>query len=244
MRIALLADIHGNMDALSAVLRDCEERGGVDEYWVLGDLVNYGPEPEKCVELIKRLKSVAIAGNHDLAAVGKLPARLLNPDAVTALEWTVKQLSPPSIKFLAGLKQTETRGDFFLVHGSPRDSAKEYLVSKSQAEENFRVFKTRYCLVAHSHESLMFRLEKDGSVIFIPFVEGIGQVLGDARLIINPGSVGQPRDGDPRASYAVLDNITSMIRLYRVAYDIGSAQRKMVNANLPMRLVARLEKGL
>ncbi len=244
MRIAILADIHANLTAFTAVLRDCVERGGVDEYWFLGDMVNYGPEPEKCIKLAQRLKHIAVAGNHDLAAIGELPARLFNPDAALALEWTKKQLSQQSIRVLAGLKQQEVRGDFLLVHGSPRDPVNEYLISKALAEENFRVFKNRYAFVAHSHEPLIFRMEKEGRVSFVRFTEGIGQVIGDARLIINPGSVGQPRDGDPRASYAILDSEASMIRLYRVSYDIGAVQRKMVKANLPMRLVARLEKGL
>ncbi|MDD4635771.1 MAG: metallophosphoesterase family protein [Dehalococcoidales bacterium] len=244
MRIAILADIHANLAAFTAVLRDCEQRGGVDEYWLLGDLVNYGPDPEKCVEIVRRLKHCAIAGNHDLAAIGKLSTRFFNPDAVAAMEWTMQQLSPRNIDFLAGLEQISWRGDFMLVHGSPRDPVGEYLISRGQAEENFRVFKNKYCFVAHSHEPLMFRLDEEGHASFVNFTESIGQVLGDWRLIINPGSVGQPRDGDPRASYVMLDSETSMIKLYRVAYDIGATQLKMVRANLPMRLVARLEKGL
>lgn len=244
MRIAILADIHANLAAFTAVLRDCEQRGGVDEYWFLGDLVNYGPDPEKCIELMRRLKHCAVAGNHDLAAVGKLSTRFFNPDAATAMEWTIKQLNPQDAGFLAGLEPAQERGDFTLVHGSPRDPVGEYLKSKGQAEENFGYFRSRYCFIGHSHEPLIFRLGEDGNTSYVNFTEGIGQVIGDFRLIINPGSVGQPRDGDPRASYAMLDIETSMIKLYRVAYDIGATQIKMVRANLPMRLVARLEKGL
>ncbi|MDD2251697.1 MAG: metallophosphoesterase family protein [Dehalococcoidales bacterium] len=244
MRIAILADIHANLDAFIAVLRDCENRGGVEEYWFLGDVVNYGPDPAKCVEIMRRLKHCAVCGNHDLAAAGKISTRLFNPDAAAAMEWTIKQLNPQDAGFLSALEQTAVRGDFMLLHGSPRDPVWEYLISKGQAEENFSYFSSKYCFVGHSHEPLIFRLDENGHTEYVNFNEGIGQVIGDFRLIINPGSVGQPRDGDPRASYAILDSETSMIKLYRVTYDIGATQLKMVKANLPLRLVARLEKGM
>jgi diadenosine tetraphosphatase ApaH/serine/threonine PP2A family protein phosphatase len=244
MKIAILADIHANLNAFTAVLKDVEQRGGVDNYWCLGDVVNYGPDPSKCVELLRRLKHVAIAGNHDLAAAGKIPLNLFNPDAARAMEWTIKQLNQEDIGFLAGLGEMQIRDDFTMVHGSPRDPIWEYLLSVTQAEENFGYFNTSYCLVGHSHEPQLFRVEEDGRIFFMKFNEGLGQVAGRYRLIINPGSVGQPRDGDPRASYCIFDTESRIIRLFRVSYDIGATQLKMVRANLPMRLVVRLEKGV
>lgn len=244
MRYAILADIHANLAAFTAVLRDIEQRGGVDEYWCLGDIVNYGPDPVKCVELLQRLKHVTVAGNHDMAAIGKAPLNLFNPDAARAMQWTKSQLNQEAANFLGSLPQIENRGEFTLVHGSPRDPIWEYMVSKSQAEENFDCFKNRYLLVGHSHEPLAFRLEEEGRVAYIKLAEGLGQVAGKKRLMVNPGSVGQPRDGDPRASYAVYDAGPRVVKLHRVAYDVGATQQRMVKANLPLRLVARLEKGL
>jgi len=244
MHIGILADIHANLAAFTAVLKDGEQRGGIDEYWVLGDIVNYGPDPVKCVELVLRLKNTTISGNHDLAAAGKIPLKLFNPDAAAAMEWTARQLNASDSAFLRSLPQVAIRDEFTLVHGSPRDPDWEYLVSKGQARECFGYFKTKYCLVGHSHEPLLFRQEEDGSVTYVNFTETNGQVAGKHRFILNPGSVGQPRDGDPRASYAIYDTQSSMIKLFRVPYDIGTTQLKMVKANLPMRLVARLEKGL
>ncbi len=244
MRIAILADIHANLTAFTAVLKDIEQRGGVDEYWCLGDLVNYGPDPVKCVELMRRLKHVAISGNHDLAAMGKVPTSLFNPDAAAAMDWTRGQLNQTDVSYLSGLSEVITRQDVTMVHGSPRDPVWEYLLSSSQAVENFACFKTNICLVAHSHEPLVFRQDGHGNTVFVKFTESLGQVVSNNKMILNPGSVGQPRDGDPRASYAIYDMATRMIKLHRVAYDVGATQMKMVKANLPLRLVMRLEKGL
>jgi len=243
MRVAVLADIHANLAAFTAVLRDIEQRGGMDELWFLGDIVNYGPDPAKCIELLRKLKHVAVAGNHDLAAIGKIPPNLFNPDAATALAWTGRQLNQEDANFLNDLPQVATRDDFTLMHGSPRDPVWEYLLSRAQAKENFSYFDTRFGLVGHTHEPLIFRVEEE-KVNYLKFTEGIGQVIGSHRLLLNPGSVGQPRDGDPRASYALYDTQSKVMRLVRVAYEVSTTQLKMLKANLPMRLVARLEKGL
>lgn len=244
MRYAILADIHANLAAFTAVLRDIENRGTVDGYWCLGDLINYGPEPVKCIELLRRLPHVAVAGNHDRAAAGQIPLTFFNPDAAAAMLWTKAQLNAEALGFLKALPDVNVQYDFTLVHGSPRDPVWEYLVSRSQAKENFACIKTRHCLVGHTHEPLAFRLEEDSRISCIHYSETLAQVAGGRPLILNPGSVGQPRDGDPRASYAVYDDESRAIRLYRIAYDIGTTQHKMVKENLPMRLVMRLEKGL
>jgi diadenosine tetraphosphatase ApaH/serine/threonine PP2A family protein phosphatase len=243
MRYALLSDIHANLTAFKAVLKDIERQGGVEEVWCLGDIVGYGPQPGRCIELLKRTKHTCIAGNHDLAAIGRLELSNFNPDAATAIRWTVEQLTDADVDFLAALPTVTEREGFTLVHGSPREPVWEYLVSISAAKESFTHYKTRFCLVGHSHMPLVFKQE-EGGASFIPFAEDIGLVLGRGRLIVNPGSVGQPRDGDPRASYAIYDSEAGVVRLHRVSYDIGEVQLKMMKNNLPVRLSVRLGKGV
>lgn len=244
MRYALLADIHANLAAFSAVLDDIRQRGGVEEFWCLGDVVGYGPDPSQCIELLRQHKHICVAGNHDLAAIGKLDIAKFNPDAAVACRWTAQQLTAADIEYLGSLPSVIEKGDFTLVHGSPREPIWEYLISKGSARENFAYFKTRFCLVGHSHMPLIFRQEEDGSCSFIPLSGSIGQVLGKSRMIVNPGGVGQPRDGDPRASYAIYDSDSAVVRLYRVAYDINATQVRMTHKNLPVRLMVRLEHGV
>ncbi|MFH1662559.1 MAG: metallophosphoesterase family protein [Chloroflexota bacterium] len=244
MRYALLADIHANLPAFSAVLDDIKHRGGVEELWCLGDIVGYGPNPGQCIDLLRQNKHICIAGNHDLGAIGKLAFSAFNPDAAYACRWTAQQLSPEDIEYLESLPLVLEKDDFTLVHGSPREPIGEYLISKGSAQESFSYLKTRFCLVGHSHMPLIFKQEEDASCSFIPLSVGIGQVLGKSRMIVNPGGVGQPRDGDPRASYAIYDSDSGVVRLYRVEYDISATQAEMTKKNLPVRLTVRLEHGL
>ena len=244
MHYALLADIHANLAAFTAVLDDIERRGGVEELWCLGDVVGYGPDPGECIELLRQRNHVCVVGNHDLAAIGKLDIKNFNPDAAAACRWTAQQLSPEDIHYLENLPTVIQKEDFTLVHGSPREPIWEYLVSVSSAKENFAYFGSQFCLVGHSHVPLVFKQDEDGSCSFIPLLANIGQVLGKKRMIINPGGVGQPRDGDPRASYAIYDSDSGMVRLYRLPYDVNDTQIKMVRQNLPMRLVVRLQHGV
>ena len=164
--------------------------------------------------------------------------------AAAACRWTTEQLSPEDIAYLGNLPQVMERGDFTLVHGSPREPVWEYLLSVSSAKENFACFKSAYCLVGHSHLPSVFRQTESGDASFSPFLDYVGLSLGKSRLIINPGSVGQPRDGDPRTSYAILDSETRVARLYRVSYDIEQTQFRMKQQNLPVRLISRLSQGL
>ncbi len=244
MRYAILADIHANLAAFTAVLEDIAHRGEVEELWCLGDIVGYGPDPSQCLELLRQHRHISICGNHDLAAIGKADIRRFNPDAAFAARWTAEQLSQEHINYLEGLPRVIEKDNFTLVHGSPREPIWEYLLSTNSARESFAHFSSKFCLVGHSHVPLIFRQEENGDCSSIPFTTGIGQVLGRSRTIINPGSVGQPRDGDPRASYATYDSQSGVVRLYRVAYDIQATQTKMVKNNLPVRLVVRLEHGL
>jgi diadenosine tetraphosphatase ApaH/serine/threonine PP2A family protein phosphatase len=243
MRVAILADIHANLTAFKAVLADIEHRGGAGEIWCLGDVVGYGPDPCECIALAQKVLKYCIAGNHDRAAVGKIDTSDFNPRAAEANEWTTQQLKPEDTRYLSNLPLTVEKGEFTLAHGSPRDPIWEYLFSAKEASENLEAFNTTYCLVGHTHQPLVFsfgrfrestttKLEHEGEI-----------VLGEKRLIINPGGVGQPRDGDPRASYAIYDSTIRTLILYRVAYDIKSVQERMRAHGLPFMLIARLEMG-
>ena len=243
MRYAIIADIHANLAAFTAVLADIEKRGGVTEFWSLGDVVGYGPDPHECLELLRKQHHVCVAGNHDWAAIGKLGLSEFNPDAAAACRWTTEQLSQDDVAYLESLALVMEKDDFTLVHGSPREPIWEYLLSVSSARENFAYFKSAYCLVGHSHLPLLFQQTEAGESAFHHFRDYVGLTLGKSRLIINPGSVGQPRDGDPRASYAILDSETRLLRLYRVNYDIGLTQVRMVKHDLPVRLISRLSQG-
>ena len=241
MRYAILADIHSNLAALTAVLEDIEGKGGVDEIWCLGDIVGYGPEPGECIALLRKYDVVCIAGNHDLGAVGKLELSYFSPAAAEACQWTADKLNPGDARYLEDLPRTLQKGDFLLVHGSPVDPIMEYVMSTSIAEKNFSFFNSRFCLVGHTHVPMAFK--QDGkSCTSIPMSLGIGLVLGH-RMIINPGAVGQPRDGDPAASYAIYDSEGHILRVYRIPYDVRATQDKMMQAGLPISLVTRLEVG-
>jgi diadenosine tetraphosphatase ApaH/serine/threonine PP2A family protein phosphatase len=243
MRYAILADIHANLAAFMAVLDDIERKGGVEELWCLGDVVGYGPNPRQCIELLRQHKHICIAGNHDLAAIGKLDTSYFNPDAAAACRWTARQLRPEHIVYLSNRPFVIEKDDFTLVHGSPREPIWEYLISINAARENFNRFKSRFCLVGHSHVPLVFKCDEKGDTYYNPLLPDIGLVLARSRSIINPGGVGQPRDGDPRASYAIYDDEAGMLRLHRVNYDISATQAEMMKHGLPMRLVTRLSYG-
>ena len=242
MRCAILADIHSNLAALTAVLKDIEVKGGVDEIWCLGDIVGYGPEPAECIKLLRKYHPVCVAGNHDLGAVGKIELSYFNPAAAEACMWTAEKLNPVDLRYLEDLPKTVLKGDFLLVHGSPASPLLEYVMSNSIAGRNFSFFDKRYCLVGHTHVPLAFKQE-DGKITSVSLSSGIGLVMSKQRMIINPGAVGQPRDGDPRASYAIYDSEGSMLRTYRIPYDIRATQDKMMAAGLPISLVTRLEAG-
>jgi len=244
MRYAIIADIHANLAAFTAVLDDIERRGGVEEVWCLGDIVGYGPDPHQCIELLCQYKRVCVVGNHDWAAIGKIDTSDFNPDAAAACHWTAQQLTPEDIQYLDSLPLVVQRDDFTLVHGSPRDPIWEYLLSTSSAKQNFAYFQSQFCLVGHSHVPLVFECSETGACLVSEFPADTILKLAKNRLIINPGGVGQPRDGDPRASYAIYDSEARSVTHYRVVYDIGATQARMVEHRLPMRLIMRLSYGM
>jgi len=242
MRYAVLGDIHSNLAAFEAVLRDAEDKGGFDKMWCLGDIVGYGPDPHECIERLRQYDHVCVAGNHDWAAIGKMDTADFNIVAARASQWTAEQLTEEDVNYLSGLPLSLTQDDFTLVHGSPRDPIWEYLLSLEAALDNFGLFETAYCLVGHSHVPLIFELA-GRQVIYRVFGEESEAKPGDERLIINPGGVGQPRDGDPRAGYALYDDRACIIRHYRVEYDIPATQKKMEERGLPLPLIVRLSAG-
>lgn len=244
MRYLILSDIHSNLEAFQAVLGDASARGGFDEVWCLGDIVGYGPSPRECITLLRQQRHVSVAGNHDWGALGKLDLAYFNPEAAFAGHWTAQQLSAEDKGYLQGLPTSIGRDIFTLVHGSPRDPIWEYLFSPDVAKANFYHFEGSFCLVGHTHVPVIFEYlgERERCASYL-FPADASLNLDQRRLIINPGSVGQPRDGDPRASYAILDSEKGAIHHYRVPYDISLTQRKMRQAKLPQRLIDRLSYG-
>ncbi len=243
MRYAVIADIHANLAAFSAVLTDIDNRGGTDEFWCLGDTVGYGPDPHECLEELRQRNHVSVTGNHDWGAIDRVSLADFNPDAAIACRWTAGRLTAEDRGYLESCPVTLTRGDFTLAHGSPREPIWEYVVSARVAAENFAYFSSSFCLVGHSHIPLVSR-ETDGEeVSFSPLTDNSHLALKGDRMIINPGSVGQPRDGDPRASYGVINTDDETFELYRVTYDISLTQKRMAERHLPEWLITRLGMG-
>ncbi len=244
MRYAVLADIHSNLAAFESVLNDIEANGGCDQIWCLGDIVGYGPDPEECIELLRKYEHLCIAGNHDWAAVNRIDTSDFNPVAAQACHWTAQQLTSENTTYLVNLPLRLCQDDFTLVHGSPREPIWEYLLSTGAAQDNFKYFETSFCLIGHSHVPLVFEYTDESGKCRLRQLEA-GEIveLGEHRLIINPGGVGQPRDGDPRASYGIYDDKAGVFYHYRVEYDVAATQRKMMEANLPMPLILRLSEG-
>ena len=240
MRIAVLSDIHSNLVALDAVLSAI---GAVDAVWHLGDVVGYGPEPDGVVARLAEIDAVGVRGNHDAASLGGPEIDWFNPDARRAMEWTRSAISDSTRAWLGGLPQRRTEAGIALVHGSPRDPTWEYITSVPVARANFDVLGTRLGLFGHTHVPAAFR-DEDGRVEHISPLPGSELELGDGRFLVNPGSVGQPRDGDPGASYLIVDTERLTCRWERVEYDIGAVQVVMAERGLPPPLALRLAYGL
>ncbi len=239
MRILVISDIHANANALVSVLK---RAGTVDGVWCLGDIVGYGPDPNECVARLKDLSHLTcLQGNHDAAAVGELALDGFNADARSSIEWLRQQLSAESLAFLKGLSsRTEVNG-VTLAHASPRQPVLEYLLDTYSAAENFAYFNTDVCLVGHTHVPVLFFLNGEDVRLQIP--EPNHNFTLERRCIANPGSVGQPRDRDARAAFAIFDDQTSDWDYHRVEYDIAGVQQRMRAANLPERHIARLGSG-
>ncbi len=243
MRIAIIADIHSNLEAFEAVLGHAETGGPIERLWCLGDVVGYGPDPGACIDLLRRYSHVSVAGNHDLAAIGRMGTEEFNPVAAEAAHWTTRQLSADGRKYLEEMPFVVKEGDFTLVHGTLRHPEWEYLLSSEQAQAHFRLQETPYSLVGHSHVPFVAVEASGRPPAMVALADGDELELGEERLVINPGGVGQPRDGDPRAAYALYESDAHTVALHRVEYDIGATQRKMEAAGLPRYLIERLSHG-
>lgn len=239
MRIAVLSDIHSNLAALDAVRADLPP---VDEVWALGDIVGYGPQPNEVIAGLQELGARSVMGNHDGAAIGTVDARDFNPDAALAIAWTARALDDNARAYLATLPEVRVDGTVTAVHGSPRDPIWEYIVSASIARASFPAFETPICLFGHTHVPIVFT-EVEGDAVVVQAMPGVPVLLNGHRAMVNPGSVGQPRDGNPQSSYCLLDTDAGQIEFRRVPYDIERTQRAMREHDLPPRLVERLSYG-
>ncbi len=240
MRIAVLSDIHSNLVALEAVLAHL---GSVDAIWQLGDVVGYGPEPDGVVERLSAVGATGVRGNHDAAALGGSEIEWFNPDARAAVEWTRTVIADATRSWLDALPEVSTDGEYTLAHGSPREPLWEYITSSPVARANLTYIETRFGLHGHTHLPVVWA-EEDGRIVSIAPASGSSFALTGRRALLNPGSVGQPRDGDPTASYLVLDTDADRATWHRVPYDIEQVQDAMRALGLPGRLIDRLAFGI
>jgi diadenosine tetraphosphatase ApaH/serine/threonine PP2A family protein phosphatase len=242
MRAAVVSDIHANLHALEAVLADIASEP-VDELWCLGDVVGYGPLPNECCALVREHASVALCGNHDLAAIGSLDVAEFSGDAAAAARWTASVLEPEHREWLAGLSPEGERGGVELYHGSPRDPIWEYVLTEQVALLCLLETEAALVLVGHSHVAL--GIAWDGSTLE-GGVAPAGTLLdlAAARHLANPGSVGQPRDGDARAAWLLLDTDAREGTFRRVTYDVKQTQAEIRERGLPDILATRLAHGI
>ncbi|MFN8413867.1 MAG: metallophosphoesterase family protein [Anaerolineales bacterium] len=242
MRILVMSDIHANYTALEAVLKDA---GQVDQTWCLGDLVGYGPDPNAVVEEVREIKNLlCLLGNHDVAVIGKMPLEIFNGDAKRSLLHHEKVLSPSNIDYMKTLSsQTMTRGEATLAHGSPRDPLWEYILNTLSARMNFSAFSTPWCFVGHSHVQCIFVLNEETDQISLEQTKPDISIPLRPKMILNPGSVGQPRDRDPRAAYAIYDTEARTWTPRRVAYNIAEVQQRIREFKLPEKHALRIAEG-
>lgn len=241
MRYAVISDVHGNITALRAVLSEIKKRG-IRDILFLGDSVGYGPDPDECIETLYSECRILLAGNHDMAVVGLTDIGYFNPYARAAIEWTKKNIKTENIFILKSLNISEEIEDkrMLLVHSTPKEPSEwHYLYTLWDAEVNFHYFENQICLLGHSH--VPFMVERLQSAEMLVYKEEM-RIQKQNRYIINVGSVGQPRDRDPRACYVVIDDASA--RLFRVEYDIKQTQERMKRHGLPAQLIERLNFGV
>jgi predicted phosphodiesterase len=254
MRLAILSDIHANLPALEAVLADIEG-AGLAELWCLGDVVGYGAQPDECARLVEERCDLCLVGNHDLAVLGELDVSAFSPAAAAAVRWTQETADPATLDFLRGLEPADETRDVALYHASPRDPVWEYVLWPDQAAECIAIQAARVSLIGHSHVALFFVMGEDRRPRRGPSVEPDGAARGaqagagtrvdlsEGRWLVNPGSVGQPRDGDPRAAWLELDTGSWEATYRRVDYEIDRAAEAIDATDLPEHLARRLYVG-
>jgi diadenosine tetraphosphatase ApaH/serine/threonine PP2A family protein phosphatase len=242
MRVAVISDVHSNLHALEVVRREIE-RDQPDEVWNLGDNVGYGPRPSECCEILRRLASISLVGNHDLAALGQLRLDSFSPVAAKAALWTREHLNKSATAYLAALKPSGNVPGCELYHGSPREPVWSYVLRAVNAADTFSLSSEPLVLVGHSHFALAASLI-EGQLGFDLAPGGATVDLSTGRWLLNPGSVGQPRDGDPGAAYLLLDLDAGRAEFKRVEYEIERTQEEMRQLGLPEQLASRLSFGL
>jgi predicted phosphodiesterase len=242
MRVLVISDVHANYTALEAVLKDA---GQVDETWCLGDLVGYGPDPNAVVEEIRDIRNLTcILGNHDTAVIGKMPLEAFNGDARRSLNYHQQVLSASNMDYMRSLSaNVKVRGEATLAHGSPRDPLWEYILNALTARLNFDHFDTPWCFVGHSHIQSIFALNAETDRVTLDQTKVGSTINLHPKLILNPGSVGQPRDRDPRAAYAIYDTEARTWNPCRVTYNIPEVQERIRSCGLPEKHAARLAEG-
>jgi diadenosine tetraphosphatase ApaH/serine/threonine PP2A family protein phosphatase len=240
MRVAVISDVHANRHALDAVLSAVDGEN-VDAIWCLGDTVGYGPRPNECCDLVRERADLCLIGNHDLVALGELTVNDFNDEAAAAAVWTSEQLTPESESFLRALKPSAEADGAALFHASARDPVWEYVLTEEAARATFELTSAALVLVGHSHVALALGFA-DGRISGGVAPDGVELEL-DGRRLLNPGSVGQPRDGDPRAAWLLLDLERRFAHFRRVPYPIEKTQAEMREAGLPRALADRLARG-
>jgi predicted phosphodiesterase len=246
LRVAIISDIHSNLPALEAVLADLGTEDP-DEVWCLGDIVGYGADPDACTALVEEVVERCLAGNHDLVVRGDIDIGYFAMSAGAAARWTVKVINEHTREYLRPLAPLGEKAGVGLYHGSPRDPVWEYVLSIRQAADCLEAQRQRVSLIGHSHVACYFS-RPNGEA---PIEETIGEIapagtlieMADARWLVNPGSVGQPRDGDPRAAWLMLDTDAWTARFHRVDYPVEAAARAIIEAGLPRQLADRLFSG-
>jgi predicted phosphodiesterase len=241
MRVAVLSDVHSNLHALEAVLADVDA-GCFDALWFLGDLVGYGPRPNECAALLQERAAICLAGNHDLVVLGRIPIDSFVGEAAAAARWTQKVLHENARSFLDALEPQAVGPDVELLHGSPRDPVWEYVLGDEAAAAAFALTTAPLVLIGHSHVALEISNGDDLRGGQAP--AGTELELGRLRRLLNPGSVGQPRDGDPRAAWLEIDIAAARATFRRTDYPVERTQDEMREAGLPEALAARLAFGV
>jgi len=240
VRYGIFGDVHSNLEALEAVLEALDEER-CDKLYCLGDIVGYGASPAECVERIRNRGIVTVAGNHDLATAGKFDVSFFNSAAREAILCSARHLSTADLDYLGSLPYIHNTDDFTIVHASPRKPENfDYIFTVSQAEDVFAETEAALTFVGHSHVPMVFYQDPDGTDYS---QRSEFYLRRRRRIIFNCGSVGQPRDGNPEACYTVFDTNQAKIRLARVKYDVNTAARKIIEADLPLVLAERLYKG-
>ena len=242
MRVAVISDIHGNLHALEAVVAAIEEEQP-DAIWCLGDLVGYGAQPDACVALARDRCQLCLAGNHDLVVTGEIDIADFASSAAEAALWTRETIGTDALEYLRGLRPAEAGREIGLWHASPRDAVWEYVLSGWQAEECIDTMEPRVGAIGHSHVALWFRRDGEGEIEGAPAEGGLERDVSKGRWLLNPGGVGQPRDGDPRAAWLLLDTGKWSAQWRRVDYPIDEAAAAIEAAGLPKVLADRLYTG-